>query len=200
MTDSTGCYGENVNMTYCPEKQPLLDRGWVLVYCHVRGGGELGRKWYYDGMGENKYKSFLVCMMRTFKKHYPKVCSWSGPQNEPNLAIILSVNENYCLSSCVALYCGYTNFKLEKSLHNIYKLVHNDYLCLQDLYACVDYVQSELNLSRPERTALIGRSAGALPVSMFCNLWPHKIQAALLQVTINRMIQCTVCIISLPYV
>jgi protease II len=48
-------------MAYRPEKQPLLDRGWVLVYCHIRGGGELGRKWYYDGMGENKHKGFMVC-------------------------------------------------------------------------------------------------------------------------------------------
>ena len=59
---SVGCYGENLHMAYQPEKQPLLDRGWVLVYCHIRGGGELGRKWYYDGMGENKHKSFMVCM------------------------------------------------------------------------------------------------------------------------------------------
>ena len=47
-------------MAYRPEKQPLLDRGWVLVYCHIRGGGELGRKWYYGGMGENKHKGFMV--------------------------------------------------------------------------------------------------------------------------------------------
>lgn len=59
---SAGCYGENLNMAYRPEKQPLLNRGWVLAYCHVRGGGELGRKWYYDGMGENKLRSFMVCI------------------------------------------------------------------------------------------------------------------------------------------
>ena len=60
-------------------------------------------------------------------------------------------------------------------------------LILQDLYACVDYIQSELNISQPELTVLVGRSAGALPVSMFCNQWPHKIQAALLQVTNSVM-------------
>lgn len=47
-------------MGYCPEKQPLIDRGWVLVFCHIRGGGELGRKWYYDGIGGNKHKGFEV--------------------------------------------------------------------------------------------------------------------------------------------
>lgn len=54
---------------------------------------------------------------------------------------------------------------------------------MQDLYACVDLIHSELNVSQPELTAVVGRSAGALPVAMFCNLWPNKIQAALLQVT-----------------
>ena len=70
-------------------------------------------------------------------------------------------------------------------------------LILQDLYACVDYIQSELNISQPELTALVGRSAGALPVAMFCNLWPHKTQAAVLQVTniviIVLLISFTVC-------
>ena len=54
---------------------------------------------------------------------------------------------------------------------------------VQDLHACVQHLQSELDITKPEQTALVGRSAGALPVAMFCNLWPRKIQAALLQVT-----------------
>lgn len=31
-----GCYGENLYMGYQPDKLPLLSRGWVLAYCHVR--------------------------------------------------------------------------------------------------------------------------------------------------------------------
>ena len=56
-------------MGYCPEKQFLLDRGWVLVFCHVRGGGELGRKWYYDGIGERKHNSFKVRYKGMLKQH-----------------------------------------------------------------------------------------------------------------------------------
>lgn len=57
---NAGSYGESVFMGYQPEKVPLLDRGWVLVFCHVRGGGEKGRRWYHGGMRENKHNTFDV--------------------------------------------------------------------------------------------------------------------------------------------
>ena len=53
---------------------------------------------------------------------------------------------------------------------------------MQDLYTCVEHIQSKVKITQPKLTALVGKSAGSLPVAMFCNLWPHKIQAALLQV------------------
>ena len=84
-----------------------------------------------------------------------------------------------------------TNVILEKPLTDLCFLIIV-ILVLQDLYACVDYIQSELTISRPELTALVGRSAGALPVAMFCNLWPHKTQAALLQVTNYSVILFTI--------
>ena len=37
---------------------PLLDRGVVYAIAHVRGGGELGRRWYLDGKLEHKHHSF----------------------------------------------------------------------------------------------------------------------------------------------
>ncbi|XP_028410328.1 prolyl endopeptidase-like isoform X2 [Dendronephthya gigantea] len=53
-----GSYGMNVNMEFSPEKLHLLKEGWILAYCHVRGGGELGRKWYHTGREKNKKKTF----------------------------------------------------------------------------------------------------------------------------------------------
>lgn len=53
-----GSYGINVNMGFDVERISLLKRGWCLAFCHVRGGGELGREWYLDGKLQNKHKGF----------------------------------------------------------------------------------------------------------------------------------------------
>jgi oligopeptidase B len=37
---------------------PLLDRGVLYVIAHVRGGEEMGRRWYLDGKFEHKHHSF----------------------------------------------------------------------------------------------------------------------------------------------
>ena len=51
-------------MAYRPERVPLLNRGWVLAYCHTRGGGEMGRKWYYAALRESKQKTVeVMCMV-----------------------------------------------------------------------------------------------------------------------------------------
>lgn len=53
-----GSYGINVHVGFEVERLSLLKRGWCLAYCHVRGGGELGREWYLEGKLQNKHKSF----------------------------------------------------------------------------------------------------------------------------------------------
>ncbi|XP_025020154.1 prolyl endopeptidase-like [Python bivittatus] len=50
-----GAYGIDLNMTFKAENLMLIKDGWILAFCHVRGGGELGLRWHKDG-----------CMM---KKH-----------------------------------------------------------------------------------------------------------------------------------
>ncbi|XP_067278129.1 prolyl endopeptidase-like isoform X2 [Pseudorasbora parva] len=44
-----GAYGVDLNMAFSPEKRLLLEDGWALAYCHVRGGGELGLAWHRAG-------------------------------------------------------------------------------------------------------------------------------------------------------
>ncbi|XP_065153048.1 prolyl endopeptidase-like isoform X1 [Paramisgurnus dabryanus] len=44
-----GAYGIDLNMTFSPEKRLLLEDGWALAYCHVRGGGECGLAWHRSG-------------------------------------------------------------------------------------------------------------------------------------------------------
>jgi protease II len=54
-----GAYGLSLPIGHDPSKLPLLQRGWVMAYAHVRGGGELGVKsWYHQGRGFLKHNSF----------------------------------------------------------------------------------------------------------------------------------------------
>lgn len=39
-----GAYGECLETGFESERLSLLERGWVVVLAHVRGGGELGRR------------------------------------------------------------------------------------------------------------------------------------------------------------
>ncbi|EFN57461.1 hypothetical protein CHLNCDRAFT_51004 [Chlorella variabilis] len=52
-----GAYGHCLPADYLPERIPLLHRGWVLALAHVRGGGELGRRWHAAGRGGAKATS-----------------------------------------------------------------------------------------------------------------------------------------------
>ncbi|MGH9246206.1 MAG: S9 family peptidase [Acidimicrobiales bacterium] len=44
-----GSYELSVDPTFRVTRLPLVDRGFVFAIAHVRGGGEMGRRWYEDG-------------------------------------------------------------------------------------------------------------------------------------------------------
>jgi oligopeptidase B len=44
-----GAYEVSMEPTFSSVRLSLLDRGFVFAIAHVRGGGELGRRWYLDG-------------------------------------------------------------------------------------------------------------------------------------------------------
>jgi oligopeptidase B len=53
-----GSYGSSTDPTFSSSRLSLLDRGFVFAIAHVRGGQELGRKWYDDGRLLNKVNTF----------------------------------------------------------------------------------------------------------------------------------------------
>ncbi|PKP92201.1 MAG: oligopeptidase B, partial [Alphaproteobacteria bacterium HGW-Alphaproteobacteria-15] len=55
---SYGSYGYSTDPAFNPMLPSLLDRGMVYAIAHIRGGQELGRKWYDDGKMFNKKNSF----------------------------------------------------------------------------------------------------------------------------------------------
>nr|XP_033468779.1 prolyl endopeptidase-like [Epinephelus lanceolatus] len=51
-----GAYGRDLNMDFSPEKRLLLEQGWALAYCHIRGGGEQGLSWQRQARVEGKQR------------------------------------------------------------------------------------------------------------------------------------------------
>jgi len=53
-----GSYGSSSEPTFSSHRLSLVDRGFVFAIAHVRGGQELGRRWYDDGRMLNKMNTF----------------------------------------------------------------------------------------------------------------------------------------------
>jgi len=53
-----GSYGNSTDPGFSPMLPSLLDRGMVYAIAHIRGGQEMGRKWYDEGRMFNKKNSF----------------------------------------------------------------------------------------------------------------------------------------------
>jgi len=59
-----GAYEASMDPWFSIARLSLLDRGVVFALAHVRGGGELGRRWYEDGkfsVKTNTFTDFVAC-------------------------------------------------------------------------------------------------------------------------------------------
>ncbi|HEY3086241.1 MAG TPA: S9 family peptidase [Candidatus Dormibacteraeota bacterium] len=59
-----GAYELSNDPMFDPARLSLLDRGMVFAIAHVRGGGEMGRRWYDDGKllrKRNTFDDFIAC-------------------------------------------------------------------------------------------------------------------------------------------
>ncbi len=68
-----GSYGNSVDPEFNPYRISLLDRGFVYAIAHIRGGQELGRKWYEDGKllkKKNTFTDFITCVEQLVKEKY----------------------------------------------------------------------------------------------------------------------------------
>lgn len=59
-----GSYGYSYPDSFSSNRLSLLDRGVVLAIAHIRGGSEMGRKWYEEGKflyKKNTFTDFIAC-------------------------------------------------------------------------------------------------------------------------------------------
>lgn len=59
-----GAYEASIDPYFSIARLSLLDRGAAFAIAHVRGGGEMGRRWYDDGKlfkKQNSFSDFVAC-------------------------------------------------------------------------------------------------------------------------------------------
>jgi oligopeptidase B len=60
-----GSYGYSLPLGFSSNRLSLLDRGVVMAYAHIRGGGELGKPWHDAGkmlVKRNTFTDFIACV------------------------------------------------------------------------------------------------------------------------------------------
>jgi oligopeptidase B len=60
-----GSYGYSLPLGFSSNRLSLLDRGVVMAYAHIRGGGEMGKPWHDAGkmlVKRNTFTDFIACV------------------------------------------------------------------------------------------------------------------------------------------
>jgi oligopeptidase B len=60
-----GSYGYSLPIGFNSNRLSLLDRGVVMAYAHIRGGGDLGKRWHDAGkmlVKRNTFTDFIACV------------------------------------------------------------------------------------------------------------------------------------------
>jgi len=72
-----GSYEASMDPWFSIARLSLLDRGVVFAIAHIRGGGEMGRRWYDEGKvlsKRNTFTDFIACADHLVK------AGWSAPE------------------------------------------------------------------------------------------------------------------------
>ncbi len=72
-----GAYEACLDPRFSVSRLSLLDRGFVYAVAHVRGGGEMGRRWYAEGRSlakKNTFTDFATCA------HHLADTGWTSPR------------------------------------------------------------------------------------------------------------------------
>jgi len=68
-----GSYGYSIDPTFSSNRLSLLNRGFIFVIAHVRGGEDMGRKWYENGKllkKKNTFFDFIDCGEHLIKEKF----------------------------------------------------------------------------------------------------------------------------------
>jgi oligopeptidase B len=99
-----GAYEHSNDPMFDPARLSLLDRGFVFAIAHVRGGGEMGRKWYEQGRllhKRNTFTDFIACAEHLIAERYtrPELLAIRG-RSAGGLLVGAVLNERPDLFAC----------------------------------------------------------------------------------------------------
>lgn len=75
LLEGYGAYGNSSDPYFSSARLSLLDRGFICAIAHVRGGQEMGRRWYDDGRllkKVNTFYDFIACAERLIDESYTR--------------------------------------------------------------------------------------------------------------------------------
>jgi oligopeptidase B len=81
-----GSYEISIDPVFSSARLSLLDRGVVFAIAHVRGGGEMGRRWYEDGKflaKPNTFSDFVACADHLVARGSPPATGWPSAAARP---------------------------------------------------------------------------------------------------------------------
>jgi prolyl oligopeptidase len=81
LVNGYGSYGMTMSPHFDPVNLAWLERGGVLAWAHVRGGGDFGKEWHLAGQKANKpntWKDFIACCEYLVQKGYTTPAKLAG--------------------------------------------------------------------------------------------------------------------------
>jgi oligopeptidase B len=102
LLDGYGAYGISEDVWFSSERISLLDRGVIFAIAHIRGGGELGKKWHDAGRMMNKrntFTDFIACAEFLSRKGYTsrdRLAITGGSAGGLTMGAVLNMRPDLC--------------------------------------------------------------------------------------------------------
>jgi oligopeptidase B len=118
-----GAYGAPYPVTFSSNRLSLLDRGYTIAIAHIRGGGELGKRWHDAGRmmhKRNTFTDFIACAEHLKKEGYTateRLWIEGGSAGGLLIGAVLNLRPDLCRAAILRVpFVDVINTMLDESL------------------------------------------------------------------------------------